>query len=97
MGGVKSNYHKERGRETQRREGEGERGGKEINLLIFHGQPLIITLLGALRALRVGQFECVHMHVCVRVCEAEEMDQASLLGLKGQPPLQPLALPCVPA
>lgn len=36
-------------------------------------------MFGALRAFRVGQFACVHMHMCVRVCEGgEEMDRASL-------------------
>ena len=50
-GCTKSNYHKERGRETQRIERQRERG-KEINLLIFHGQPVVITMCGALRTIK---------------------------------------------
>lgn len=46
--GTKSNYHKERGRETRERT-EGK-VGKKINLLIFHGQPVIITAFAALGA-----------------------------------------------
>lgn len=66
-GRAKSNYHKERGRETPWREGKRVReiglGGDEINLLIFHGQPVVITMFSALRAFGVGQFKCVH--ICV--------------------------------
>lgn len=48
------------------RERERERWvgvGDEINLLIFHGQTVVITMFSALRAFGVGQFECVHMRV----------------------------------
>lgn len=53
LGGGRDN-HKER-----------ERGEEEINLLIFHGQAVIISVLGALRA---------NLSVCICVREGGEMD-----------------------
>lgn len=58
----------ERGAEKHRGVRGRDKNGEEINLLIFHGQPAIITVFNALRAFKVVQLRCVGFHVSVCVC-----------------------------
>lgn len=83
-------------RGAERHRGEREREGEEINLLIFHGQPVVITVFGALRAFRVGQFECMHMCVCVKEERWIELHYQDLGDPPTPTPHTPLC-PCLTA